>query len=147
MRGDPSFASLRVTVEAQIDLPAIILVGAATERDGAHRVAHGLAAAFVEAGRRAILVETSPDPSYEPDPDTVGITMIRIAGVRDIGARLDALRSDREVVLIAAAPLLSSPQALEIGRRADGVVLAVRMGRAIRAEDEQIPGMLARIGA
>jgi Mrp family chromosome partitioning ATPase len=146
--GEGGMQALRVFIEAQIALPALLLVTSGTEADNGGGVARALARAFVEAGKNAMVVDAiagrMPDvPAVRND----ALDVVSVLPNREFGAKLDVLRAGREVTIVYAAPLLSHAAGLELARRADGVLIAVRLGRTIRREDELMKQVLEKLGA
>ena len=136
--------SIRAIVEAQIQLPAVVAIISVTDADGTGRVAEALGRAFAQKGRNALLVRATgvlSDDDERPPLDTV-----QLAPGNDIGARVRLLRTGRDVVVVDAGPI-EHASALEIVREADGVLIAVRLGRGIRYEDEQLGALLSRLNA
>jgi Mrp family chromosome partitioning ATPase len=142
MEIDDGFRTLRLTVDAAAPRPAVVLVGSVTSRDGVSRVAHGLALALVESGARTLLVTPGQLPRRIDGFDTM--TLGEMSGGKSAFAEL---REHYDATVILAPALAQTARALELTRHVDGVILAVRLGRPITAEDERIGGDLQRIGA
>jgi Mrp family chromosome partitioning ATPase len=139
---DDGFRTLRLTCEASAPAPAVVIVASVTSADGAIRVARGLAEALVEAGSRVLLVAEDALPRR--------IDGVDVMALAELGAPRRALADLRELydaTVIVPPPLGTSSRGLDLARQASGVVLAVRLGRAITAEDERLAGDLRRVGA
>lgn len=146
MKPDEVLQSLRILIEAQVELPATLLISAATETDNARHVALGLASAFANAGKRTLLVDVTTRPERIAARD-VPFDTVSMLPNRDLRAKLDVLRVDRDITIVHAAPLLSHAAGLELARLADGVLIAVRLKRAIRREDELVKNVLDKLDA
>jgi Mrp family chromosome partitioning ATPase len=161
------FLMLRVTIEAQIQVPAQVVVTSATPSDGATYVALGLARAFAANGRRTALIDaanTQDAPSASPESAT-GLRSVELArnlhvmtlgktalpagagSPKAVESLLETVRTHYDVAIIDAGPVLSSSAALEMARVASGVLLSVRLGRPARFADGEIMPALARVGA
>jgi hypothetical protein len=123
-----SFDSLRVMLDVKLPPPAMIVVSSAFGNDGQRKLAKGLARAFAETGR-----------------DTAFITSRRTA--KDLNSQIADARSKHEIVIVAAPPILGNSASLDLCRIADGVLLAVRLGRKIAAEDESAAAQLNLVAA
>jgi hypothetical protein len=145
---EDTLQSLRVLIEAQVKIPALLLVSAATNSDCSDAVAQYLADAFGGTGKSTLLVDTSRSRGEKrTEEGAATFDLVKAVPTRDFHAKLDVLRAGREITILHAAPLLAQPYGLELARLADGVLIAVRLGRAIRREDEHTRRTLEQLGA
>ncbi|GAC1418359.1 MAG: hypothetical protein NVS3B16_15120 [Vulcanimicrobiaceae bacterium] len=163
---EENFRILRVTAESHSALPAVFAVSSALPIDGASFVACGLARAFAEAGHSTLLLEANAQPTVasELGIDSLGqrnaIAGIgtRVPGVENLSvaslghsddaykgnlaALVASARAAYRVVVLATAPIPESGTALELAREANGVVLAVKLGRRPHAADQMVQRLL-----
>ena len=160
---EENFRILRVRVAGDVQAPAVIVVSAALPGDGATFVACGLARAFAEAGQHTVLVDANAaNPGVAAELGLSPIAPVRgsdlharngeiarlsvaslvgTAGAPQTGsvsALLDAMRARFAVTVIDAGALPSSAAALELARSADGVVLALKLGRRPSGADLEV---------
>jgi|SRR5579884_199346 len=169
------YASLRVTLEALVQTPSVIVVGAATEEDGTGTVACHLSKAFADAGYRTIVVDPYGGDLIKEElglkvaavSDLAAIPSSGVNGtIRNLSAVavsqsapqtstshlkmrgiLDGLRSKYDVAIVNAGVIVSNPIGLQFGVASDGVILAFRFGRKPVAADQDVTASLRRIGA
>jgi succinoglycan biosynthesis transport protein ExoP len=166
---EENFRFLRVRVQHEVALPAFVVVGAALRGDGTTYVACGLARAFAEAGHHTLLLDANPRNSGIADE----LGMVRISGAAkpdliDRNLSVAALydREDEErvvaddeldevvarvraryaVTIVDAPAIPGSGGALQLARVADGLLVAVRLGRRPRAEDHEMKMLLGADG-
>jgi polysaccharide biosynthesis transport protein len=169
---EENFRILRVRVEAQAALPALLVVSGAKRNDGATFVACGLARAFAEAGQRTLLVDANTaHPGVAQELDVAPLRPGR--GHTDLGARngeiprlsiaslvspadggtfgeanlegvLEEMRSTYSVTIIDAPALPSSSTALQLAHAADGLLLAIRLGRRPDRADHELKRLLGQ---
>ncbi|HYZ17519.1 MAG TPA: hypothetical protein VE591_14005 [Candidatus Acidoferrum sp.] len=169
---EENFRILRVRVEAQAALPALLVVSGAKRSDGATFVACGLARAFAEAGHRTLLVDANTaNPGVAQELDVAPLRPGR--GRTDLGARngeiprlsiaslmspadggtfgeanlegvLEEMRSSYSVTIIDAAALPNSSTALQLAHAADGLLLAIRLGRRPDRADHELKRLLGQ---
>jgi hypothetical protein len=156
-----NFRILRIRVESQTALPAIVVVSAAMSGDGTTYVASGLARAFAEAGHRTLLLEantTRPGVAESLDirpipptctavglharqADVPGLWVTALRGgpadgtIRELTSRL---RSEFAVTVIDAAAIPTSSTALQFSHAADALLVAVRTGRRACVADQEL---------
>jgi Mrp family chromosome partitioning ATPase len=156
-----NFRILRIRVESQTALPAIVVVSAAMSGDGTTYVAAGLARAFAEAGHRTLLLEANtvrpgvaecleirPIPPTcsaaglhprQADIPDLWVTALRggpaDGTMRDLTARM---RNEFAVTVIDAAAIPTSSTALQFSHAADALLVAVRTGRRACAADQEL---------
>jgi succinoglycan biosynthesis transport protein ExoP len=167
---EESFRILRVRMEAQVPLPALLIVSGAKRNDGATFVACGLARAFAEAGQRTLLVDANTlhpgvaeeldVPPLRPgrgrsDLDARGAEVPRLwiaslvspadgatFGEANLGGTLEEMRSTYSVTIVDAPALPESSTALQFAHAADGLLLAVRLGRKPDRADNELKRLL-----
>jgi Mrp family chromosome partitioning ATPase len=147
-----TFRILRVRVEAQVALPAVLVVSAAKRHDGATFVACGLARAFAEAGKNTLLIDANtvhPGVARELDVQIPRLSVTSLVTPADGGTFgeaslkvLEEMRSRFSVTIIDAAALPSSSTALQLAHAADGLLLAVRLGRRADQADSELKRLL-----
>ena len=164
---------LRVQLETALPTPLLLVVSSAREGDGKNVVASGLARSMDAAGYSTLLVfagERAPDIDGALEPRSVdevsefGIApylvrrsranlhmmalsddRVRHTVSRESFARFAATcRSTYQVTIIEAAASLTSSFTMFAAVAADGVLLTVREGRRVCAEDRQLAKTLAR---
>jgi Mrp family chromosome partitioning ATPase len=129
---------LRSRVEAELGKPSVILVTSAADRDGTSLTAYSLASCFVKSGHRAALVALTPSGGERhdvtmidfPHQDGSAIERERLAKF------VEELRSSQDFTVVDAGTLLGSASAMALASMVDGILLAVRVGRAPTDEDE-----------
>ena len=144
------FRILRVCVEDQAPVPSVVVVSSALRNDGASYVATGLARAFAESRHRTLLIDANGNDTGAMD-GLAGIQTPRLSvramfgedTKQDVGATLDALRKEFDVVIVDAPPVPGSSLALSLARASDGVILAVRLGRRISEADNEMMRLLS----
>ena len=165
---EENFRILRVTLESRFAEPAIFTVTSAHRADGAGFVAAGLARAFAEAGEETLLIGASeysataevgiagnargavtPLGIITNSPDLAQLRVLTLASssrerpvVRDVHSALAKLRSSYRAIVIATDPIPRSASAYEFAREADGVLLAVRVGRSPMPADRELVRLL-----
>jgi Mrp family chromosome partitioning ATPase len=153
---EESFRLLRVRVQHAPKPPSFIVVGAALSGDGATFVACGLARAFAEAGQETLLLDANPRNSGIADeleisfrssagkPERVAPNL-SVASIFDQEERMledDVLsgivshvRSQYQITIVDSPVIPKSGAAMQIARAADGLLVAVRLGRRPAPED------------
>jgi Mrp family chromosome partitioning ATPase len=128
---------LRSHVEAELKNPAVIMVTSAHHGDGKSLTAHSLANSFVRSGHRVALVAAE---STRTDGGLVLLDLPHdgddVAWRERLGAFVQKLRDDYDFAVIDPGTFLGSDAAMALGRLVDGILVAVRMGRAPSDEDE-----------
>jgi succinoglycan biosynthesis transport protein ExoP len=164
---EESFRFLRVRVQHDVALPALVVVGAALRGDGTTYVACGLARAFAEAGHHTLLLDANPRNSGIADelgmatisgaatPDLIDRNL-SVAALYDQEERLVAddeldevvarVRAHYAVTIIDSPAIPGSGGALQLARVADGLLIAVRWGRHPRAEDHEMKMLIEADG-
>jgi Mrp family chromosome partitioning ATPase len=141
-----SFQSLRVMLDALLPARAMLVVSAACDEDGHGTLASGLAEALADAGRKTVLISLHDRAAAEPSMCSAAVQYLSRAP-KDLSEVLADLRSQHDVVMVIAPPVPKDPISLQVCRLADGVLLSVRMGRKITADDENTVTQLRRVGA
>jgi Mrp family chromosome partitioning ATPase len=160
---DERFRLLRVRVQHGTAMPSLVVVGSAQRGDGTTYVACGLARAFAEAGHETLLLDANPRNSGIADeldmtfgsnsakPERVG-QHFSVASLFDSDERLledheltrvvDHVRQNYAITIIDAPVIPGSGAALQIARIADGLLVAVRMGRRPGAADHDMKALM-----
>ena len=149
---EEQFGMLRVAIEAQLEKPMQIAVGTATEQDGGRAVALGLARAFARDGRTTAFVDITNGPSGSdraraPAPGALIAGVDVLSASADVPAFLRRAKTQYEVTVIDVGVVSSSSASLSATAAADGVILAVLLGRPADDVDRRLPELLARVRA
>ena len=159
---DP-FDLIRATVEAELAAPGVLAVTSALNGDGKTGVTAGLAHALAKAGYRTLAIDvagTAPGalsveaaaalPAESARKTNSGCDVLsivpaqaRTASAVAIAALYEQTRTHYDYTIVDAA--LISGGGLAFARGADGVVLALRAGRAIAAADRDATDLFARL--
>jgi Mrp family chromosome partitioning ATPase len=145
---DESFRILRVTLETRFTEPAVIVVTSALKSDGAAFVASGLARAFAESGAPTLFVGAADGngahhvAGARPALQCPNLDVVPLASA----ASLTELRSRYRAIVVDAKPVPADANACEFARRADGVLLAVKLGRRPEAADREVMRLLNSFG-
>lgn len=166
------FTVIRATVETEVSAPGVLTISSALPGDGKTAVAAGIARSLAAGGYRTIALDAAALPDAAPgmarEPLTLEGARDRLAhavratasgcdllAVRDLGADVSssvgigalyaALRERYDYAVVDASVL--NGDGLAMARGADGVVLAVREGRAIEAADGEAVELLNRVHA
>jgi len=139
---------LRSRVEADLKKPAVVLVTSALAGDGKSFTAHSLAKCFTKAGHRTALIDPAAggnDPLRlamveMPREDTDGLGRERLVSF------VDAMRAEYDYTVIDAGTFSTSDAAMSLTRMVDGILVAVRVGRAPTDEDELMIRMIEHSG-
>jgi len=161
---EEKFRFLRIRIQHEAAPQAlVIVVGAAQPGDGATYVACGLARAFAEAGHRTLLLDANPVSAGIADE--LGITAVadasnpqrldrnlslaslyerekRLVADDDLDLIIAGVRSRYAVTIVDASVIPGSGGALQLARIADGVLVAVRLGRHPCAADHEMKLLL-----
>ncbi len=167
------FRILRNRIEGEVQAPAVILVTSASDRDGAHLTAYGVAESLSKTHQRTALVITSADvaetpaPSGQPGPglrrrasDRLeaghaagegGVSIIRISRERlatisrtNVAGLVDELRSKHDYVVIDGGDLSNNSFGLLLLASADATLVTFLVGREEVPADRVMLDMLER---
>ena len=122
---------LSVRIEVELSKPAVVMVTSARGGDGKSLAAFSLAASLEKCNHRVSLMEipNEKEASYER-----------------LSAFVEELRSNYDFTIIDAATFSGSRAVLSLARLVDGILVAVRIGRAPTAEDRSMVGVLEQFG-
>jgi Mrp family chromosome partitioning ATPase len=160
---DENFRLLRVRLQHEAELPLLLVVGAAQCGDGTTYVACGIARAFAEAGHMTLLLDANPRKSGIADE--LGITVVadsskpelvdrhlsvaslferdeEVVADDELAALVAGVRSRYPVTIIDAPAIPGSAAALQLAQAADGLIVAVRIGRRPSAADHEMKLLL-----
>ncbi len=168
------YAALRVTLEAALTMPAIVVVGAATEEDDPGMVAGNLSKAFAEAGYRTVVVDPYGGEMLKDElglkvPAASEIAAIPKSAVNGTIKNLSAvavaknaphtntsfvklcsilgdLRSSYDVTIISAGVIANNPMAMQFAAGSQGVILGFRFGRKPARADQELMASLRHVG-
>jgi Mrp family chromosome partitioning ATPase len=122
---------LSVRIEVELSKPAVVMVTSARAGDGKSLAAHSLAASLEKCNHRVSLLEM---------PNEKGASHERLSAV------VEEMRSNYDFTIIDAATFSGSRTVLSLARLVDGILVAVRIGRAPTAEDRSMVGILEQLG-
>lgn len=122
---------LSARVEAELGKPAVVMITSACAGDGKSLTAYLLAASLEKYNHRVSLMEipNEEETSHE-----------------QLSAFLEKMHSNYDFTVIDAATFLKSNTVLSLARLVDGILVAVRIGRAPTADDESMVGILEEFG-
>lgn len=145
------FRLLRNRIESQIQGPAVILVTSASDRDGAHLTAYGVAESLSKTHQRTALVMTSKTESAPPIPPGVdpksmrrrgtvtepgGVSIISISPERlatisrsNVAGLVEELRTGHDYVVIDGGDLPNNSFGLLLVASADATLVTFLAGR------------------
>jgi len=153
------FQLLRAYIEREIPERAVVLVTSAKAGDGKSLTAYSLADCLARSGRRTALVDATAKgslalpPAERGNPDLDLAVYVPMPKPQSPLSReatrqfVEEVRSSHEFTIIDSAALLSNEMAMALAQAVDGVLLAVRVGRAPSDIDELTVRMLDRTGA
>jgi len=166
------FTVIRATLETELPTPGILTISSALAGDGKTAVAAGIARSLASGGYRTLVLDAGVTAELAPGATREALTLegahdrlnhaVRATGsgcdylsLQDIhadvsssvgiGALYAAIRSRYEYAIVDAGVL--NGDGLALARGADGVVLAVREGRAIVPADAEAVELLNRAHA
>lgn len=129
---DPALNSqaqlLRARVEAEVGKPAVVMVTSASAGDGKSLTAHSLAYSFANCNHSVALLKGRH------------ISCDRLA------ALVEKMRAEYDFTIIDAETFVNSSTVMALARLVDGILLAVRIGRAPIADDETMVEMIEQFG-
>ena len=169
---DEQFDQLRARIEAAVEAPAVLMVSSACPGDGKSITAYGLAASFAASGYSTAFIDANHlSPTLDAERGPVSLEQFTRSGpanfataapsgsyssislvnetVRKNASRLvvsravEACRSSYEVVIIDAGTLAESNLAVMLAKQADGLILTIREGRAVKRADHDLIKLLA----
>lgn len=137
---------MRARVEMHARKPAVIVVTSARAGDGKSLTAYSLAKSFARAGRRTALVETTNTTGSEESLSKafheIDIPLVRVGCAKALHSGevvsefFAGLRATYEYAIVDSATLLADSVSILLAANADGVLLAVRLGRAPTDDDD-----------
>lgn len=136
---------LSVRVEAELGKPAVVMVTSAREGDGKSLTAYSLADAFAKSDHRVALVSRWSEEYHQlpvvkiRSEDTDNFSRDRLA------AFVEKTRAEYDFTVIDAETF-TNRRSVGLARLVDGILLAVRIGRAPTAEDEAMVAMIEQFG-
>jgi Mrp family chromosome partitioning ATPase len=165
------FRLLRNRIEAEVQSPAVVLITSATDRDGAHLTAYGLAESLSKTHQRTVLVMTSSSEAVEPGDAVApsqpvlrrrasdrleagaaahqgGLSVITISPERlttisrsGVSNLVQSLRSEHDYIVIDGGDLPNNSFGLLLATSADATLVTFLVGR------EQLPADRAMLDA
>lgn len=142
-----SLQSVRVMLDANVPRVSVIVVTSASEEDGQMELACDLAHSFGLAGRRTALISMYRDGQIRSENAPCTEFFQAHAALSELEPLLARLRAEYETVIIASPPVVANAATLDMCRVGDGVLLAVRLGRKIAADDEHTVKQLQSVSA
>jgi len=157
------FMMIRTSIEAELPAPGVLIVSSALGSDGKSGVAAGIARSLASAGYATLAVDAGGaglhGTSVETAIERVGDSARRLAAGCDyialapdharaasataIRTLYDAMRARYDYAVVDAAVIGNG--GLALSRPADGVVLAVRQGRAVTDADRDAVQLFERL--
>ncbi len=169
------YASLRVTLESALTLPAVIVVGGATDKDGTASVSCNLSTAFAAAGYRTLLIDPNGGTALSselgikakaaPDLSLMSISAVNgtIKNLSTVAVANNAshtttshlqmvsilkdLRGMYDITIVDAGTVPGNPLALQFASASQGMILSFRLGRKPVRADRDLSDALGRVGA
>jgi Mrp family chromosome partitioning ATPase len=162
---EEQFRLLRLRVQNDVDVPAFVVVGSALRRDGATYVACGLARAFAEAGYNTLLLDANARDSGIADelgfsiqagaakPERVERNLSvaslfkdeeRVVTDAELTEMIAGVRWRYAMTIVDVPAIPGSGSALQLAQAADGVLVAVRLGRRPCEADRELKRLLER---
>jgi Mrp family chromosome partitioning ATPase len=145
------FQLLRTRIEADLPLPAVVLVTSASRGDGKSVTASGLATCFAEAGRRVAFVDGQPRMAARA-PGTIqsGVTLLPLpldAQCTNVSSQamahfVEQMRGMYDCTIIDGVAFAQNNSPVVLAGIVDGVLLTVRLGRVPCREDRLMSEML-----
>ena len=159
---DPFFV-IRTTIEAELSTPGVLVVSSAVNNDGTTGVAAGVVRSLTAAGYATLAVDAAASVpgavnmdeagahlAESARPLQAGCDILSIAPAQALSASGHAIkafyesaRSRYDYTIIDAAVIGTG--GLAFARAADGVVLALREGRAVDRADRDTVELFARL--
>jgi Mrp family chromosome partitioning ATPase len=137
---------LRARVEANLGKPAVIMVTSASTGDGKSLIAYSLAGSFANCDHRVALVSRSCEEQSQVSVLEIPSEDGRKISRDELAAFIEKMRSDYDFTIIDAETFVNSSTAMALTRFVDGILLAVRIGRAPTADDEAMVDMIEQSG-
>jgi Mrp family chromosome partitioning ATPase len=157
------FFLIRSTIEAEIPAPGVLTISSALSADGKTSVAAGIARSLAAAGYATLAVDAAADSaqatsvevatarladsarSLDAGCDYVALAPAeaRAASAMTIAAFFAAIRARYDYAIVDTNVVSSG--GLAFARTADGVVLAVREGRAVTDADRDAVELFERL--
>jgi Mrp family chromosome partitioning ATPase len=122
---------LRARVEAELGKPAIVMITSACTGDGKSLTSYSLATSLEKCNHRVSVMEI---------PNEEGASHSRLS------AFVERMRSNFDYTIIDAPTFGHSSSVLSLAGLVDGVLLAVRFGRAPTDDDESMVRMIEQFG-
>lgn len=138
---------LRARVEAELAKPAVVLVTSASAGDGKSLIAYSLAGSFASCNYRVALASGSYDEYHELPVLELPTEEGRKASHERLAAFVEKARADYDFTIIDAETFVNSSTVMALSRLVDGILLAVRIGRAPTADDEAMVAMIEQFGS
>jgi hypothetical protein len=142
-----SLQSVRVMLDAKVPRVSVIVVTSASEEDGQMQLACDLAHSFGLAGRRTALISMYQDGQIRSENAPCAEFVQAHAALSELEPLLARVRAEYDAVIVASPPVGENAGSLDMCRISDGVLLAVRLGRKIAADDEQTVKLLQSVSA
>jgi len=157
------FLMVRATIEAEVAAPGIIAVSSALDIDGKTGVAAGLIRSLAAAGYNTLAIDAGASTPHAISVDSAAALLAesarplaagcdfvsiapaqaRSASATAIAAFYASIRERYDYAVIDAAVVTAG--GLAFARNADGVVLALREGRAANDADRDAVALFARL--
>lgn len=148
---DVRLGSVLAILTTRFTSSALILVTAATEDDDTRLLATSIAQLVHSSGKRAAYVPLVPPLSAEGGRPGL-YTVLRpsegtLASPAAFNHAAAAWREKYDLLFVDAPDLLTPTVVMHLARTADGVLIAMRRGRAASARDREAAAILSHLGA
>jgi Mrp family chromosome partitioning ATPase len=137
---------LRTRVEAELGKPAVVMITSARAGDGKSLTAYSLAGCFAKYNHRVALVSGSGEEYHQ-------LSVLEMPGEESNASRdqlatfVEKMRSEYDFTIIDAETFVSSSTVMALSRLVDGILLAVRIGRAPTDDDEAMVAIIEQFGS
>jgi Mrp family chromosome partitioning ATPase len=157
------FLLIRATIETELPAPGVLTVSSALPRDGKTGVASGIVRSLAAAGYTALAIDAGASTPHAISVDAassmlaesarpmdagcdfiaIAPAQARAASAASVAAFFAAIRSRYDYAVVDAAVINAG--GLAFARGADGVVLALREGRAVSEADREAVELFERL--
>ncbi len=135
---------LRTRVEAELGKPAVVMITSARAGDGKSLTAYSLAGCFANCNHRVALVSGSDEEHHQLS--VLEMPRNENASRNQLATFVEQMRSEYDFTIIDAETFVGSSTAMALSRLVDGILLAVRIGRAPTDDDEAMIAIIERFG-
>jgi len=137
---------LRARIEAELGAPAVVMVTSACVGDGKSLTAYSLAESLAACGHSVALVSRSCEELQQVAIVEMSLNGKYAPSREPLKSFVEGLRREYDFTIIDAETFAASSAVVALANLADGILLAVRIGRAPTANDEVLVEMIERSG-